>query len=272
MSESFKTVRKNHQPHDHVVSIGASGVKIGGGHFGIIAGPCAVESSQQIVELAKAVKAAGANILRGGVFKPRTSPYDFQGLQAAGLELLKTAKQLTGMPIITELTATNWLPLFTEVDVIQIGARNSQNYELLKAVGKTQIPVLLKRGLAGTIKELLMSAEYLLAGGNENVILCERGIRTYETTYTRNTLDLSAIPVLKKLTHLPIVVDPSHGTGRADLVAPMALAATAAGADGLMIEVHNNPAKALSDKEQCLTPAEFQTLMQQVMKIREALS
>lgn len=271
LSDPFKATNKKMHPEDSMISIGTTGIKIGGGHFEIMAGPCSVESREQIIDLAKKIKEAGANILRGGAFKPRTSPYDFQGMKDKGLELLKEARTLTGLPIVTELMNAQQLHLFEDIDIIQIGARNTQNYDLLKEVGKTRTPVLLKRGLAGTVKELLMSAEYIMAGGNENVILCERGIRTYETEYTRNTLDLSVIPVLKKLTHLPIIVDPSHGTGKADLVPSMALAAAAAGADGLMIEVHNDPANALSDGEQSLTPDEFNRLTEQIFKIRAVL-
>lgn len=265
ITEPFKNVNRKFHPEDSVVEVG--GVKVGAGHFSIIAGPCSVESEEQILDIAKRVKAAGASMLRGGAFKPRTSPYDFQGMRAEGIELLLEAKRETGMPIVTEIMNANHLPLFEGVDVIQVGARNMQNFELLKELGKTNKTILLKRGLANTLKELLMSAEYITAGGNENVILCERGIRTFET-YTRNTLDLSAIPVLKELTHLPVVVDPSHATGVAKYVEPMALAAAAAGADGLMIEVHNNPAKALCDGAQSLTPEQFAEVAH---KVREVL-
>ena len=268
ISEPFKSANRKFHPEDSVIDI--SGVKIGGGNFAIIAGPCSVESETQILEVARSIKASGASLLRGGAFKPRTSPYDFQGMKAEGIELLLEAKKDTGMPIVTEIMNEKHLPLFEEVDVIQVGARNMQNFELLKALGKTGKPVLLKRGLANTLKELLMSAEYIMSEGNENVILCERGIRTFET-YTRNTLDLSAVPMLRKLTHLPIVVDPSHATGIASLVAPMALAAAAAGADGLMIEVHNNPAEALCDGPQSLTPEQFASVAAKVRKVREAL-
>ena len=268
VTESYKAANRKFHPEDTVVSIGD--VKIGGGHFAIIAGPCSVESEQQILEVAQKVKASGAALLRGGAFKPRTSPYDFQGMKAEGLELLLEAKKATGMPIVTEIMNAEHLPLFEDVDVLQIGARNMQNFELLKAVGKTGKPILLKRGLANTLKELLMSAEYIMAEGNENVILCERGIRTFET-YTRNTLDLSAIPALREKTHLPIVIDPSHATGRASLVEPMALAATAAGADGLMIEVHNDPQNALCDGAQSLTPEQFEHVAGKVMQIREVV-
>lgn len=268
ISEPFKSANRKFHPEDSVIDI--SGVKIGGGNFAIIAGPCSVESEMQILEVARSIKASGASLLRGGAFKPRTSPYDFQGMKAEGIELLLEAKKDTGMPIVTEIMNEKHLPLFEEVDVIQVGARNMQNFELLKALGKTNKPILLKRGLANTLKELLMSAEYIMSEGNENVILCERGIRTFET-YTRNTLDLSAVPMLRKLTHLPIVVDPSHATGIASLVEPMALAAAAAGADGLMIEVHNNPAEALCDGPQSLTLEQFASVAAKVRKVREAL-
>ncbi len=268
ISEPFKSANRKFHPEDMVTDI--SGVKIGGGSFAIIAGPCSVESEAQILEVARSIKASGASLLRGGAFKPRTSPYDFQGMKAEGIELLLEAKKDTGMPIVTEIMNEKHLPLFEDVDVIQVGARNMQNFELLKALGRTDKPVLLKRGLANTLKELLMSAEYIMSEGNENVILCERGIRTFET-YTRNTLDLSAVPMLKKLTHLPIVVDPSHATGIAGLVEPMALAAAAAGADGIMIEVHNNPAEALCDGPQSLTPGQFAAVAAKVRKVREAL-
>jgi len=274
MADSFKASNRQIHPDDTVVRLqSGAGPAIGGGNFALIAGPCSVESRDQIMLIAQEVKAAGAAFLRGGAFKPRTSPYDFQGLGAEGLDLLAEARKATGLPIVTELMDLRSLDLFLEkeVDVIQVGARNTQNYDLLKELGKVNSAILLKRGLAGTIKELLMSAEYIMANGNENVILCERGIRTYEYAYTRNTLDLSAVPVLKSLTHLPVVVDPSHGTGRADLVAPMALAAAAAGADGLIIEVHDNPPKALSDGAQSLTPEAFRDLAARIGKIREAL-
>ena len=231
-------------------------VSIGGDKFAVIAGPCSVESEEQIISVAKSVKAAGANLLRGGAFKPRTSPYDFQGLRAEGLKLLLEAKKETGMPIVTEIMNADHLPLFEDVDVIQVGARNMQNFEMLKELGKTKKPILIKRGLANTLKELLMSAEYVMSEGNENVILCERGIRTFET-YTRNTLDISAVPLLKELSHLPIIVDPSHASGISRLVKPLALSAAAAGADGVMIEVHNDPQHALCDGAQSLTPEQF---------------
>ncbi len=269
ISEPFKQANRKFHPDDSVIDIGG-GVKIGGGSFNIIAGPCSVESESQVCEIAKSVKASGATMLRGGAFKPRTSPYDFQGLKAEGIDLLLEAKKITGMPIVTEIMNANHLPLFEHVDVIQVGARNMQNFELLKELGKTKKPILLKRGLANTMKELLMSAEYIMAGGNENIILCERGIRTFET-YTRNTLDLSAVPMLKELSHLPVVVDPSHATGMSRLVKPMALAAAAAGADGLMIEVHNDPAHALCDGAQSLTPLQFDDVAKSVFAMKKAL-
>ena len=269
ISEPFKSANRKFHPEDTVVDV--LGAKCGGGHFAVIAGPCSVENPEQIKEVAEGVKAAGATMLRGGAFKPRTSPYDFQGMKAEGIELLLEAKKATGLPIVTEIMNANHLPLFEEVDVIQVGARNMQNFELLKELGRTNKTILLKRGLANTLKELLMSAEYIMAGGNENIILCERGIRTFET-YTRNTLDLSAVPVLHELTHLPVVIDPSHATGHRHLVEPMAMAAAACGADGIMIEVHNDPAKALCDGPQSLTPAQFAKVMAKVKKIREAIT
>ena len=268
VSEPFKQANRKFHPQDSVIEAGGS--KIGGGYFGLIAGPCSVESEEQIVQVALAVKEAGANFLRGGAFKPRTSPYAFQGMGAEGLKLLLKAKEATGLPIVTELMNINTLDLFNDVDVIQVGARNMQNFDLLKELGKTKKPILLKRGLANTLQELLMSAEYIMSEGNENVILCERGIRTFET-YTRNTLDLSAVPVLHQLSHLPVVVDPSHATGKSALVESMACAAVAAGADGLMIEVHNNPEKAMCDGAQSLTPVQFETVSRKVTRIREAL-
>jgi 3-deoxy-7-phosphoheptulonate synthase len=264
ISEPFKSANRKFHPDDSVINVGNTSV--GGLDFALMAGPCSVESEEQVMEIAKAVKAAGATMLRGGAFKPRTSPYDFQGLKADGIELLLKAKKETGLPIVTEIMNANHIPLFEDVDVIQVGARNMQNFELLKELGRTQKPILLKRGLANTLKELLMSAEYIMAGGNENVILCERGIRTFET-YTRNTLDLSAIPMLKELTHLPIIVDPSHATGMARLVKPMAVAAAAAGAHGLMIEVHNDPAHALCDGAQSLTPQAFADVTKAVSRV-----
>lgn len=262
VTESYKKANRLFHPADTIVDV--NGSKVGGKYLGIMAGPCSVESEKQIVEVAKAVKASGANFLRGGAFKPRTSPYSFQGLELEGLELLKIAKQETGLPIVTELMSTAYLDKFVEdVDVIQIGARNMQNFDLLKEVGKTQTPILLKRGMSSTIEEWLMSAEYIMAGGNENVILCERGIRTFETA-TRNTLDLSAVPVIKEKSHLPIIIDPSHATGKRDLVEPLAKAAIAVGADGLMIEVHNNPAKALCDGKQSIKPETFDEIMKKI--------
>lgn len=272
MRDPFKASNRALHPEDTVIpTMGGKGPSIGGGHFALIAGPCSVESREQVTFVAEAVKQSGANFFRGGAFKPRTSPYDFQGLGEEGIDLLLEVKRATGLPIVTELMDIRSLEFFDEIDVIQVGARNTQNYDLLRELGKVKNVILLKRGLAGTIKELLMSAEYIMASGNENVILCERGIRTYESAYTRNTLDLSAVPVLKSLTHLPVVVDPSHGTGRADLVPSMALAAVAAGADGLMIEVHNDPPRALSDGPQSLTPAEFSDLAAKIFKIRSVL-
>ena len=268
VSEPFKQANRKFHPTDSVISIGEA--KFGGGHFGMIAGPCSVESEEQIIEVAMAVKAAGATMLRGGAFKPRTSPYAFQGLKDEGIRLLLEAKKATGLPIITEIMTTRTLDLFEDVDIIQVGARNMQNFDLLQELGKTRKPVLLKRGLCNTLQELLMSAEYIMSEGNENIILCERGIRTYET-YTRNTLDLSAVPVLHELTHLPVVIDPSHATGKASLVRPMALAAAASGADGLMIEVHNNPSKALCDGAQSLTPEQFKEVNVAVQKVLEAI-
>ena len=255
ITEPYKNANRKFHPDDTVVTVTPQ-VKFGGGHFEFIAGPCSVESREQVQKIASAVQKAGAGVLRGGAFKPRTSPYDFQGLKEEGIRILEEAKRATGMPIITEIMNANHLPMFENVDIIQVGARNMQNFELLKELGRTKKPILLKRGLAATIKELLMSAEYIMAGGNDQIILCERGIRTYETA-TRNTLDLSAVPVLRELTHLPVVVDPSHALGIARMVKPMALAAAAAGADGLMIEVHNDPQKALCDGAQSLTPDQF---------------
>ena len=268
VSDPFKQANRKFHPRDTIVEVGNA--KIGSGHFAMIAGPCSVESEEQIISVAEAVKAAGADILRGGAFKPRTSPYAFQGLKDAGIALLLQAKKATGLPIITEIMNIRTLDLFQDVDIIQVGARNMQNFDLLQELGKTKKPILLKRGLANTLQELLMSAEYIMSEGNENVILCERGIRTFET-YTRNTLDLSAVSVLHELTHLPVIVDPSHATGKAKLVPPMAAAAVAAGADGIMVEVHNNPACALCDGAQSLTPAQFADLNQKVQRIREAI-
>jgi 3-deoxy-7-phosphoheptulonate synthase len=268
VSEPFKQANRKFHPADTVIEVGNA--KFGGGHFAMIAGPCSVESEAQIIEVALAVKEAGADVLRGGAFKPRTSPYAFQGMKDEGIRLLLKAKEATGLPIITEIMNIRALDLFADVDIIQVGARNMQNFDLLQELGKTNKPILLKRGLANTLQELLMSAEYIMSEGNENVILCERGIRSFET-YTRNTLDLSAVPVLHELTHLPVVVDPSHATGKSKLVPPMAAAAAASGADGIMVEVHNNPACALCDGAQSLTPAQFSELNKKVNLIREAL-
>lgn len=260
VSEPYKKANRKFHPDDTVVDV--SGHRIGGGYFAVMAGPCSVEGPEQITGIARRVQAAGAGILRGGAFKPRTSPYSFQGLRAEGLELLQQARAATGQPIVTELMNNEHIPLFEEagVDMIQIGARNMQNFELLKAVGRLKVPVLLKRGLSSTLEELVMSAEYIMAEGNPNVVLCERGIRTFEPSM-RNTLDISAVPMLKKMTHLPVVIDPSHAAGIAFMVQPLAQAAVAAGADGLMIEVHNDPARAKSDGAQSLTPDQFDALM-----------
>ena len=268
VTEPFKCCNRKYHPDDTVVQVGD--VKIGGGNFCMIAGPCSVETEEQIVAVAKAVKASGANMLRGGAFKPRTSPYDFAGLKAEGLELLKIARQETGLPIVTEIMSITDLPLFDDVDVLQVGARNMQNFDLLRELGKTNKPILLKRGLANTLKELLMSAEYIMASGNEQVILCERGIRTFDD-YTRNTLDLAAVPMLHELSHLPVIVDPSHATGINRLVPPMALAATAGGADGLIIEVHNDPIHALCDGAQSLRPEQYDELAKKVAEVRKAV-
>lgn len=268
ISDPYKQANRKFHPHDTVVNVG--GVPIGGGHFAAIAGPCSVESPEQILRIARAVKAAGATILRGGAFKPRTSPYAFQGMGEDGIRFLIEAKKEVSLPVVTELMTPAAIELFDEVDMIQVGARNMQNFDLLKQLGKCGKPILLKRGLANTLQELLMSAEYILREGNDNVILCERGIRTFETQ-TRNTLDLSAVPMLHELSHLPVIVDPSHATGRAALVAPMAMAATACGADGLMIEVHNDPAHALCDGAQSVSPDAFAALMRRVGDIRNAV-
>ena len=258
VSEPYKKANRKFHPEDTVVDV--SGVKVGGGSFAVIAGPCSVESESQIETVAAAVQTAGAKLLRGGAFKPRTSPYSFQGMRAEGLELLRHARSKTGMPIVTEIMNTEHLPLFEDVDLIQVGARNMQNFELLRAVGRMKRPVLLKRGLSATLEELVMSAEYIMAEGNDQVILCERGIRTFETSM-RNTLDLAGVVMLHKMTHLPVVVDPSHACGQAWMVPQLAKAAVAAGADGLMIEVHNDPAKAKCDGAQSLTPDQFDELM-----------
>ena len=264
IQEPYKNANRKFHPHDTIIDV--AGNKIGGGNFQIIAGPCSVESRDQVCQIAKDVKAAGAGLYRGGAFKPRTSPYAFQGMREEGISLLMEAKKESGLPIVTEVMDISHLHLFEDVDIIQVGARNMQNFELLKELGTLDKPILLKRGLSSTLKEFLMSAEYIMAGGNEKVILCERGIRTFETA-TRNTLDLASIPLLKEKTHLPVIVDPSHATGIASLVKPMARAAAAAGADGLMIEVHNDPAHALCDGAQSLTPAQFADVVEAVKLI-----
>ncbi len=263
IKEPYKKSNRKYKAEDTIIDV--SGVHIGEGNFQVFSGPCSVESEEQIIEVAKRVKAAGATVLRGGAFKPRTSPYAFQGMAANGIELMLEAKKVTGLPIVSEIMNMALLDLFADVDILQVGARNMQNFDLLKELGKSKKPILLKRGLANTIEELLMSAEYIMAGGNDKIILCERGIRTFETA-TRNTLDISAVPVLKKITHLPVIVDPSHGCGRRDLVEPMAMAALAAGADGLIIEVHNDPDNALCDGPQSLTPDQFDHLMNTKLK------
>lgn len=268
IQEPYKNANRKFHPVDTVISAGD--VKIGGGNFVVMAGPCSVESQDQICSIAKDVKKSGAGILRGGAFKPRSSPYAFQGLRDDGIALLLEAKMVTGMPIISEIMDLSQMELFEEIDIIQVGARNMQNFELLKGLGKTNKPILLKRGLANTIEELLMSAEYIMASGNKNVILCERGIRTFETA-TRNTLDLSAVPVLKDHSHLPVVVDPSHATGIAKYVEPLSLAAVACGADGLIIEVHNDPAHAMCDGKQSITPKAFETLSNKIYKLRTTM-
>ena len=269
VQEPYKKANRKFHPEDTVIKL-PTGQVIGDGSLALIAGPCSVESEAQICCVAERVKAAGATFLRGGAFKPRTSPYAFQGLKAEGLELLKKAKKRTGLPIVTEIMSIGHLDLFEDVDVIQVGARNMQNFELLKELGHVHKPILLKRGLANTIEELLMSAEYIMAGGNEQVILCERGIRTYET-FTRNTLDISAVPILKRLSHLPVIVDPSHASGINWLVEPLAMAAAAVGADGLIIEVHNDPSRALCDGAQSLTPDQFDVLAKKVQKVTETV-
>ena len=266
IQEPYKNANRKFHEEDTIITL-PNGAKIGGGHFLVMAGPCSVENEEQIISVARSAKAAGANALRGGAFKPRTSPYAFQGLHEEGIRLLLRAREETGLPVVTEIMDAKHLPLFADVDVIQVGARNMQNFELLKELGKLRKPVLIKRGMANTLQELLMSAEYVMAGGNEQVILCERGIRTFETA-TRNTMDLSVIPVLHQLSHLPVVVDPSHATGRWELVAPMALGATACGADGLLIEVHNDPEHALCDGPQSLRPEKFAALMEKIRAIQ----
>ena len=266
VQEPYKKANRAFHPDDSIIDV--QGNRIGEGHVSVIAGPCSVESEEQIVEIARDVKASGAKFLRGGAFKPRTSPYSFQGIGADGLELLLLAKKETGLPIVTELMDMSQLPLFDEVDVIQVGARNMQNFTMLKELGKIDKPILLKRGLSATMREFLMSAEYIMAGGNEQVILCERGIRTFENA-TRNTLDLSCIPLLKKKSHLPVIIDPSHATGINWMVESMSKAAIAAGADGVMIEVHNKPEEALCDGDQAITPDEFDKIMATLKKYAE---
>jgi 3-deoxy-7-phosphoheptulonate synthase len=269
IQEPYKKANRVMHEDDTVVAVG--GVKIGGGHFQVMAGPCSIESQEQVMAIAEYVKKCGAGLLRGGAFKPRTSPYAFQGLRGIGLKYMLEAKRLTGLPIVTELMSISDIELFDEVDVIQIGARNMQNFSMLKELGGCKKPILLKRGIASTIEELLLSAEHIMAGGNNDIILCERGIRTFET-YTRSTLDISAVPVLKKLTHLPVIIDPSHASGRADLVESLALSAIAAGADGLLIETHNNPKVALCDGAQSLDPISFEKVMNKVAKLKEFMS
>ena len=270
VQEPYKKANRKFHPEDSVVDV--KGVKIGGGTLTVMAGPCSVESDGQLTEIAGKIKESGAQILRGGAFKPRTSPYAFQGLGEEGLDILVSVKSKMDMPIVTEIMSPKYVELFSEkADIIQIGARNMQNFDLLKEVGQTKKPILLKRGLSSTIEELLMSAEYIMSGGNENVILCERGIRTFET-YTRNTLDVSAIPAIKKLSHLPVVVDPSHAAGLSYMVEPLALAAVAAGADGVIIEVHNDPKHALCDGAQSLTPTEFDSVMHKLSALKGVMS
>ena len=268
VSQPYNQANRAFHPYDTIVEIG--NIRIGGGYFVMIAGPCSVESEEQIIQVAQAVKASGAQLLRGGAFKPRTSPYAFQGMKEEGIRLLLKAKEVTGLPIVTEIMSISTLDAFADVDVIQVGARNMQNFDLLKELGRTDKPILLKRGLSSTLQELLMSAEYIMNEGNQKVILCERGIRTFETA-TRNTLDLSAVPVLHELSHLPVVVDPSHATGKVKLVPPMACAAAASGADGIMVEVHNDPTCALCDGAQSLTPQQFEDLNRRIQRIREAI-
>ncbi len=270
VQEPYKKANRKFHPDNTTIKI-SENVTIGDGSLHIMAGPCSVESEEQIVEIAKSVKRSGATLLRGGAFKPRTSPYAFQGLKSEGLDLLKAARKETGLPIVTEIMRVSHIDMFENVDIIQVGARNMQNFELLKELGKTDKPILLKRGLSATIEEWLMSAEYIMAGGNDKVMLCERGIRTYET-FTRNTLDVSAIPVIKKLSHLPVIVDPSHAAGKSWLVEPLAMAAVAAGADGLIIEVHNDPPHALSDGAQSLTPKQFDEVAEKIFSLKKALT
>ena len=266
VNEPYKMANRKFHPEDSIII--CEGKKIGGNNFAVMAGPCSVESEEQIINIAEEVKKSGATFLRGGAFKPRTSPYAFQGLGCEGIDLLLAAKKITGLPIVSELMAINQLEIFNDVDVIQIGARNMQNFTLLKELGRCGKPILLKRGLANTVKELLMSAEYIMAGGNENIILCERGIRSFDN-FTRNVLDLAAVPYLKKVSHLPVIVDPSHATGLAWMVPTMSKAAVACGADGIIVEVHNNPQEALCDGEQSITPSEFDNLMKQMRKYAE---
>lgn len=267
VSEPYKQANRKFHPEDTVITL-ENGVKIGGGNLMVMAGPCSIESEEQLTEIAEAVKKSGANVLRGGAFKPRTSPYAFQGMRESGLDLLLKVKEKTGLPVVTEIMDYAHLPLFENVDIIQVGARNMQNFELLKHLGRCRKPILLKRGLSNTLEELLMSAEYIMSEGNEQVILCERGIRTFETA-TRNTLDISAVPMLHKMTHLPVIIDPSHATGKAALVPSMALAGIVAGADGLIIEVHNNPQKALCDGAQSLTPEQFDDLFSRIDGVKQ---
>lgn len=269
VQEPYKKANRKFHPEDSVITL-PGGQTIGGGRLALIAGPCSVESEEQICGVAEAVKESGAAFLRGGAFKPRTSPYAFQGMKSEGLELLSKAKKKTGLPIVTEIMSIEHLPLFEDVDIIQVGARNMQNFELLKRLGRLDKPILLKRGLANTVEELLMSAEYIMAEGNQQVILCERGIRTYETM-TRNTLDISAVPVIKRLSHLPVIVDPSHASGVSWLIEPLAIAAAAIGADGLIIEVHNDPPHALCDGAQSITPAQFDSLAKRVTQVYDTV-
>lgn len=269
VQEAYKKANRKFHPENTVITLD-NGLKIGDGSLAIMAGPCSVESEEQIIYIAERIKESGAQLLRGGAFKPRTSPYAFQGMRAEGLELLLKAKEKTGLPIVTEIMSTDYLDLYKDVDIIQVGTRNMQNFEMLKKLGEIDKPILLKRGFANTIDEMLMSAEYIMAGGNEKVILCERGIRTYETA-TRNTLDISAVPVLKKLSHLPVIADPSHAGGKSWLVEPLSIASTSIGVDGLMIEVHNDPAHALSDGAQSLTPDQFDKLSSKLFNLHSAV-
>lgn len=268
--ENAKKSSRQYKPQDTVITLD-NGTKIGGGNFVLIAGPCSVESEEQVIEIAKSVKKSGANVLRGGAFKPRTSPYDFQGIGMDGLKILSKAKAETGLPIVSEIMNINLIEHYEDVDILQVGARNMQNFELLKELGKIDKPILLKRGLSATYNELLSAAEYILSGGNQKVILCERGIRTFET-FTRNTLDISSVPALHEKTHLPIIIDPSHAAGMARMVRPLSLGAVGAGADGLIIEVHNDPENALCDGAQSLRPDEFDRTAKMVFKLREVLN